>query len=205
MRGGRGRDDVLIASGWFPPPPMTIRDARYVRMPLDPVRHGEGGTAAWPGDRRPLFTVADDFVVDVYHNGVKVPDAKRTLLHEVFGATAERIDIEVRRGRLARLQRGQQPPPLGRRLVLRRHRPGRRWRGLHDRTGQRAVVLLRRHGEGVRVHRRPGLPRGEPGPADREPLGRGRQPDAPGRGRVGRASRSGGERRNTWIKFVARP
>ena len=45
-----------------------------------------------------LFTVADDFIVDVYHNGVKVPDEKRTLLHEVFGATAERIDIQVREG-----------------------------------------------------------------------------------------------------------
>ena len=45
-----------------------------------------------------LFTVADDFIVDVYRNGVKVPDEKRTLLHEVFGATAERIDVEVREG-----------------------------------------------------------------------------------------------------------
>ena len=45
-----------------------------------------------------LFTVADDFIVDVYHNGVKVPETKRTLLVERFGATAERIDIEVRRG-----------------------------------------------------------------------------------------------------------
>jgi hypothetical protein len=45
-----------------------------------------------------LFTVADDFIIDVYHNGVKVPDSKRTLLAERFGATAERIDIEVRRG-----------------------------------------------------------------------------------------------------------
>lgn len=45
-----------------------------------------------------LFTVADDFIVDVYHNGVKVPDKQRTLLHEVFGTTAERIDIEVREG-----------------------------------------------------------------------------------------------------------
>ena len=45
-----------------------------------------------------LFTVADDFIVDVYHNGVKVPDSRRTLLHEVFGATAERIDVEIREG-----------------------------------------------------------------------------------------------------------
>src|SRR4051794_3180660 len=45
-----------------------------------------------------MFTVADDFIVDVYHNGLKVPDAKRTLLVEAFGATAERVDLKVRRG-----------------------------------------------------------------------------------------------------------
>ncbi len=45
-----------------------------------------------------VFTVADDFVIDVYHNGLRVPDAKRTLLEERFGATAERIDVVVRRG-----------------------------------------------------------------------------------------------------------
>ena len=47
---------------------------------------------------RHLFTVADDFVVDVYHNGIKVPDDKRTLLVEKFGATAERVDVEVKKG-----------------------------------------------------------------------------------------------------------
>ncbi len=45
-----------------------------------------------------VFTVADDFVVDAYHNGLRVPEAKRTLLAEQFGATAERIDLEVREG-----------------------------------------------------------------------------------------------------------
>jgi hypothetical protein len=45
-----------------------------------------------------LFTVTDDFIVDVYRNGVKVPDSKRILLNEVFGATVERIDIEIREG-----------------------------------------------------------------------------------------------------------
>ncbi len=45
-----------------------------------------------------LFTVADDFIIDIYINGMKVPDSKRTLLVERFGATAERIDIEVRKG-----------------------------------------------------------------------------------------------------------
>jgi hypothetical protein len=59
-----------------------------------------GGTPAPRGEviARRVFTVADDFVVDVYHNGLKVPDEKRTLLVENFGATAERIDIEVRQG-----------------------------------------------------------------------------------------------------------
>jgi hypothetical protein len=45
-----------------------------------------------------LYTVTDDFIVDVYHNGVKVADGRRTLLNEVFGATVERVDIELRPG-----------------------------------------------------------------------------------------------------------
>jgi hypothetical protein len=45
-----------------------------------------------------LFTVADDFIIDIYHNGVKVPDSQRALLEERFGATAERIDLDVKKG-----------------------------------------------------------------------------------------------------------
>jgi hypothetical protein len=45
-----------------------------------------------------LFTVADDFIIDIYHNGEKVADTKRTLLVEQFGATAERIDVQVKKG-----------------------------------------------------------------------------------------------------------
>ena len=45
-----------------------------------------------------LFTVTDDFIVDVYRNGEKVPDSQRTLLVETFGATTERIDLKVRKG-----------------------------------------------------------------------------------------------------------
>jgi hypothetical protein len=47
---------------------------------------------------RYLITVADDFIVDVYHNGVKVPDTQRELLEERFGATVERINVEVHKG-----------------------------------------------------------------------------------------------------------
>jgi hypothetical protein len=45
-----------------------------------------------------LITVADDFIVDVYHNGVLVPDRDRELVIERFGATAERITADVRKG-----------------------------------------------------------------------------------------------------------
>src|SRR5881409_3767995 len=45
-----------------------------------------------------LYTVADDFIVDVYYNGERVPDARRNMLLERFGATVERIDVPVRKG-----------------------------------------------------------------------------------------------------------
>lgn len=45
-----------------------------------------------------LITVADDFVVEVYHNGKAVPDTQRELLVERFGATAEKVQVEVRTG-----------------------------------------------------------------------------------------------------------
>lgn len=45
-----------------------------------------------------LITVADDFIVEVYHNGKNVPLSRRNLLEERFGATVERIDIEVKKG-----------------------------------------------------------------------------------------------------------
>jgi hypothetical protein len=47
---------------------------------------------------RYVITVADDFVVDVYLDGKLVPDARRHLLREQFGATAERLDVDVRKG-----------------------------------------------------------------------------------------------------------
>jgi hypothetical protein len=45
-----------------------------------------------------VVTVTDDFVVDVYHNGVRVPDTKRKLLLDRFGATVEGMSVEVQRG-----------------------------------------------------------------------------------------------------------
>ncbi len=45
-----------------------------------------------------LVTTTDDFIVDIYLNGKPVPDSRRTMLEERFGATVERIDVQVRRG-----------------------------------------------------------------------------------------------------------
>lgn len=47
---------------------------------------------------RYLITAADDFVVDVYLNGKAVPESRRHMIEEKFGATAERIDVEVHKG-----------------------------------------------------------------------------------------------------------
>jgi len=68
-----------------------------------------GGLAAGPAAGQPtgrpgavianhVFTAADDFVVEVYHNGLRVPEGQRTLLLEQFGASAERVDVQVREG-----------------------------------------------------------------------------------------------------------
>lgn len=45
-----------------------------------------------------LITVTDDFVVEAYRNGVRIKDDQRTLLNEIFGATVERMNVEVRPG-----------------------------------------------------------------------------------------------------------
>jgi hypothetical protein len=45
-----------------------------------------------------LVTVANDYIVEAYRNGEKVPDEKRELILDRFGATIEKIQMEVRRG-----------------------------------------------------------------------------------------------------------
>ena len=45
-----------------------------------------------------IYAAVDDFIVDVYHNGEKVADEKRKLVNEVFGATAEKIDLTIKEG-----------------------------------------------------------------------------------------------------------
>ncbi len=47
---------------------------------------------------RYLITTTDDFIVDIYQNGKHVSDKRRELLNEIFGATVEKINIEVHKG-----------------------------------------------------------------------------------------------------------
>lgn len=65
---------------------------------------GKPARLALPADKNDLLranyviTVADDFVVEVYHNGKSVPESKRAMLNERFGATMERIDEPIHKG-----------------------------------------------------------------------------------------------------------
>ena len=70
------------------------------RVPQQPVEKHAAKPERAEGTLRAkyLITVTDDFVVDVYHNGRSVPDSKRAVVEETYGATAERMDIEVHRG-----------------------------------------------------------------------------------------------------------
>lgn len=60
--------------------------------PVSPLSAPTGGACQY------LVTVADDFVVDVYQNGVPVPDDHRDLILERFGASGEKINVEVNPG-----------------------------------------------------------------------------------------------------------
>ena len=45
-----------------------------------------------------MLTVADDFVVEVYQNGRRLPDEKRNLVGETHGATTEQLTLAVHEG-----------------------------------------------------------------------------------------------------------
>ena len=45
-----------------------------------------------------VYTAADDFVVDVWRNGKRLPETSRRMVDETFGATAEQIEVEVKEG-----------------------------------------------------------------------------------------------------------
>ncbi len=99
--GGRGASGIHIR--WKPPGQTEL-------SPIPPrlLSHTEDGTKPKRVEKaapRPtnllashLITVTDDFVVEAYKNGVRIQDGQRTLLNEIFGATVERMNVEVRPG-----------------------------------------------------------------------------------------------------------
>jgi len=100
--GGRGSDGIHIR--WKPPGQTEL-------SPIPPrlLSHVDDGSVK-PKQvakkvSRPnnllaahLITVTDDFIVEAYKNGTRIQDGQRTLLNEIFGATAERINVDVRPG-----------------------------------------------------------------------------------------------------------
>lgn len=107
--GNRGRNlwplglaVLLVLSGimvWrqFRPPPEAPVASEAARLPSV-----ASNTAAPVPPGRPiaflLRITADDFVVAIWHNGERVPDNRRKLLGDVYGATMEQVDIDVHEG-----------------------------------------------------------------------------------------------------------
>ncbi|MES2507040.1 MAG: hypothetical protein V4599_10065 [Verrucomicrobiota bacterium] len=84
---------------WKPP-----GQAEMSPIPPDLLSHTEteaSRIAATPPARlraAELITATNDYIVEAYRNGVKIHDSKRKLLHEHFGATVERIAVDIRPG-----------------------------------------------------------------------------------------------------------
>ncbi len=100
--GGRGRDGIFVR--WKPPgqaelSPIPARLLSHVddgsvkpKIVEKEVKRSNGLLATH------LVTVTDDFVVEAYKNGVRIQESQRTLLNEIFGATVERMAVDVRPG-----------------------------------------------------------------------------------------------------------
>ena len=100
--GGRGSDDIHVR--WKPPgqtelspiPPRLLShvdDGSVKPKHVEKKPHRQTNLLA-----RHLITVTDDFIVEAYKNGVRIQDGRRALLNEIFGATVERISVDVRPG-----------------------------------------------------------------------------------------------------------
>jgi len=74
---------------WFLRPPASHSAARPTPAATDPNA---------PVVATSLYLGADDFVVDIFHNGHRVPDEARKMTSEVYGAIGERTTITVREG-----------------------------------------------------------------------------------------------------------
>jgi hypothetical protein len=80
---------TVLALVWFLRPPATHSTTRPTPATTDPNA---------PVIATSLCLGADDFVVDVFHNGHRVPDEDRKMTSEVYGAISERTTVTVREG-----------------------------------------------------------------------------------------------------------
>jgi serine/threonine protein kinase len=79
----------------------VIGSAIYVGSKLGGAQGSRKPTVSATGPRiiaTAIHTAADDFIIDIYHNGERVPDAQRKVSAEIFGAMGEKIDVTVREG-----------------------------------------------------------------------------------------------------------
>jgi hypothetical protein len=60
--------------------------------------HDPPGVSASKLRAKWMYVVADDFVVNIWKNGGAVPLSHRSLLHEIYGATVEKITLDLAAG-----------------------------------------------------------------------------------------------------------
>lgn len=111
--GGRGASGITVR--WKPPGQAELSEipeshlqhdfdptVTYVSETIEPSKATTKSVKRTPPRGRllatHLVTVADDFVVEAYKNGVRLPGDQRKLLDEIHGATVERMAVEVRPG-----------------------------------------------------------------------------------------------------------
>ena len=104
--GGRGASGITVR--WKPPgqaelsaiPPQLLLRAydESLQVKLKTLPKTDKSPAPANLLAKHLITVADDFVVEAYKNGVRIQDSQRKLLDEIHGATAERLSVDVRPG-----------------------------------------------------------------------------------------------------------
>lgn len=84
---------------WKPPGQEELSSipSSYLKHEADPLPTVT--KAIQPGQLSThLITATNDYIVDAYHNGVKIPDTQREMLHEHYGATVEKIQVDVQPG-----------------------------------------------------------------------------------------------------------
>jgi hypothetical protein len=99
-RGGEVLESIETGASFWRWRPTVGGDGRvYVNHQHEVICIGGAERAAAPRlVATEIVVAADDFVVDVWVNGKLVPMERRRMLAEVFGATTEKISVELRDG-----------------------------------------------------------------------------------------------------------